>query len=109
MNKITKFHVKNKLRQARATIANKGWTQGTWDNIDGCACTLGAIRLACKIIAPYGQPTKIEYNQQDYDLAMRTEDHFKQVTGINNIIDWNDDPNTTRAEVLAAFDKAIAA
>lgn len=110
MNKITQFHVKNKLRQARAQIAKKGWAQGTWDTLDGCACALGAIRLACKIIHPFGSPiTAIEWTQQDYDLSMRTEDHFKKVNNLSNIIAWNDAASTTKADVLKAFDKAIAA
>ena len=109
MNKITQFHVKNKLRQARARIANKGWTQGAWDNAEGCACALGAIRLSCNIIAPYGQTLTYDYDHRDYDLAASTEDHFKKVNHIFNIIEWNDAVSTTKADVLAAFDKAIAA
>lgn len=110
MNKITSFHVKNKLRQARAMIANTGWIQGSWDDCDGCCCALGGIRIACKtIIAQYGKPINVGYSQSDFDLAMRTEEAFKKATGITDIIEWNDHKDTTKAMVLAAFDKAIAA
>lgn len=34
-------------------------------------------------------------------------DAFRAAIGTDNVIDWNDDPERTQADVLAAFDRAI--
>jgi hypothetical protein len=83
----------------------KGWTQGNYArNVTGsecdydsleatCWCAMGAIRAAYRV-------------------------NFEGITALNcllkiisaphnyNIVDWNDSPNRTHAEVIEAFEKA---
>lgn len=42
------------------------------------------------------------------DLFQLNE-HFRKANNIGIIFEWNDDPSRTKDEVLAAFDRAIAA
>lgn len=94
------------LAEARELIA-KGWTQGTpARNADGddcgvyeseaqCFCSLGALWRAAGGIGV----------AVDAANALRAG-----ATGslASSISFWNDAPGRTQAEVLAAFDKAIA-
>jgi hypothetical protein len=93
--------VAGKLREARALI-ERGWckeayargTSGRKVNSQGrsavCFCAVGAINRVGK----YG-----------WDFSPE-RDLLKRVVGYDPI-DWNDAPERTQAEVLAAFDKAI--
>lgn len=82
------------LIAARALIAEPGrWCQGI-DRVMGARCAAAALEDAGD-----GQPRNIR------TLAYDT---FKTTTGISGkLSDWNDAPNRTHAEVLAAFDRAI--
>jgi hypothetical protein len=94
------------LTEARELIA-KGWTQGNAarraDGKDAllsdpdatCFCSFGAVVLASRGCETSGEAL----------TALR-----RSISGNNgrSIVDWNDDPSRTQAEVLAAFDKAIA-
>lgn len=104
MNKV--FIIKNKLRQARKLIKN-GWTQGVW-NEHNCYCTLGAIRTATGVHKPGASAMKHDCSQPDYDLCWDVEEFLRTKTGLDNPIPWNDENRRTKADVLAAFDKAIA-
>ena len=103
------------LKEARALVA-KGWTQGAymraadgenvWPNYKRavCFCVMGAISLAA---APYeslddeDEPNPIRY------MAAKALINANDIQC--TISEWNDAPERTQAEVLAAFDKAIEA
>lgn len=93
--------VADKLREARALI-ERGWTQEYYargksgKGVDAlgrhavCFCATGALRRV----------NRIEWDNCEERGLLR------KAVG-RNIIDWNDHPKRTQAEVLAAFDKAI--
>jgi hypothetical protein len=87
-----------------------GWTQGAWarDNqglpvkylVNGnkavCFCTLGAIYH------------NIESGDDGAQIGEETQSRFKEaISSKQNIVRWNDAPERTREEVVAAFDRAI--
>jgi hypothetical protein len=92
------------LVEARELIA-KGWTQLAYakkangdvtDDRDGsgvCFCALGAIRRA----------------SGSYTDCQPAAGVFRAAIGSAFIDGWNDAPGRTQAEVLEAFDRAIAA
>lgn len=85
---------KKVLIDARALIA-RGWVQGIYElrTDDGLKfCALGAIHGA------------ESYNPGDSRDAQLT---FRNAIPLP-IVPWNDTPGRTQAEVLAAFDRAIA-
>ena len=81
------------LIEARKLV-EKGWYQGR--DIVGCVCATDAIMTACR--SGGGSPTEAFYH-------LRRANNIPIYIGI---IGWNDAPGRTQAEVLAAFDKAIA-
>lgn len=90
------------LIAARAKIeAPERWTQGKFARAKNGACigpqTAGAVRWCSigAIISVGDLPS--------YDLLLAA------IGGEwNTVAEWNDAPNRTHAEVLAAFDRAIA-
>lgn len=97
--------VADKLREARALIEPEGaWVQGSYaytaskralitGSQEGavCWCAVGAIDKSCQ-----GEPR----------LWRKAADFLGDAVGCA-IPKWNDAPERTHAEVLAAFDKAI--
>lgn len=94
--------VVDSLRKARELVA-KGWTKRAFarkrngkicvlDSKDACSfCASGAMRRIM------GGESYIE----GWKMLERAIDPY-------SIIAWNDDPKRTQAEVVAAFDRAIA-
>jgi hypothetical protein len=92
--------VADKLREARALIEG-GWCQNYFRKDGGlrkCFCTDGAI------IEVIDSETPNQYR----DACIT----FEAANGLQHdhtsIWQWNDAPERTQADVLAAFDKAIA-
>jgi hypothetical protein len=93
--------VADKLREARALI-ERGWTQGAnardemgdrlfVDTDEAvCFCMMGAIIAA---VPP--------------DQLLAAEHLLKRAVNDEGVEYWNDAPERTQSEVLAAFDKAI--
>lgn len=92
------------LMEARRLIDEKGWTQNTFARDKSgepvvpdaycavCFCSTGAIARAA----------------QDDDLLVRMEARRRLRAVIDSSIpDWNDNPERTKDQVLAAFDQAI--
>jgi len=99
------------LRSARARIEKPGsWTQGTErrDELGNAVflrgvkfqscCAVGAIRFAA------GEDAYARFGEASASAAMI----FRYANGIESIPTWNDFPWRTHADVLAAFDRAIA-
>jgi hypothetical protein len=101
--------VADKLREARA-LCEAGWTQDNYadlnDNEETCYCASGAIGLvACNDI-----------DAGDFDIDEQDPAYRSVIAALGaavgckhsyEIARWNDAPERTQAEVLAAFDKAI--
>lgn len=89
------------LREARDLVA-AGWTQGfgaRYGEHGTSWCITGAVYAACQIISADWQQ-----RQRAFDLLSRQ---------LNlpywGLVAWNDAPERTQAEVLAAIDKTIDA
>ena len=101
------------LESARERIESCGWQQGAYgDDVDGY-CVLGAVRAAhCQshnwLVAEYRAATeRLMRHLPDVGWTGSPDfpdDHWAQ----KSIPSFNDDENTTKADVLALFDKAIA-
>lgn len=86
--------VAEKLRQARALI-ERGWTQGWFVSSDGLGvCPIGAIN-------------KVYIGHATFRGGESAKRLLRKAIGCPCIAPWNDAPERTQAEVLAAFDKAI--
>lgn len=78
------------------------WTQGVLTVFDYnkekflAACALGSIAIASINLG-----TSIVYKDQT-----DAQDRLKNIVG-SSIVDFNDDPNTTKEDVLIAFKRAI--
>jgi hypothetical protein len=95
----------DKLREARALI-QKGWTQHTCArNERGERVSPDSDEATCWCMA--GAVLRTSDNCADEQLLMRA---LATVTGSREgyVADFNDKKGRTQAEVLAAFDKAIA-
>lgn len=101
--------VANRLRKARALI-EKGWTQEAWARAaDGanvpfssrsavCFCAAGALNRALQV------------GGHEWGLAEQSWQVLEDAIGVSSssdVVKFNDAPERTQAEVLAAFDKAI--
>jgi hypothetical protein len=84
--------VAEKLREARALI-ERGWCQGHTRS-NGSFCAWGALREAAFLSPVYWNAT------ETFQRAVPPTQRI-------GIADWNDAPERTQAEVLAAFGKAI--
>lgn len=86
------------LFAAREAVS-RGWCQGTFRDSEGRVCAVGAIRRAAggdeSAVAP-----GITVN--------RALDTFIEANDIPWLVSsWNDAPNRTQNDVVAAFDRAI--
>lgn len=98
------------LKEARAIIDEKGWTQGAYARDDRgafidvtssravCFCTLGALRRAQVDL-------KDSVSLDSYKTAALWLNEAGVPRGFGS---WNDAPTRTKVDVLAMFDKAIA-
>jgi aerobic-type carbon monoxide dehydrogenase small subunit (CoxS/CutS family) len=88
------------LTKARALIAEpEHWCQKHWHESDGATeawCAWGAVAETTGMVSDFSNGAIDALNAATFGL------------GGCGIVDYNDDPGTTHADILAAFDKAIA-
>lgn len=104
------------LNRARSFIDTpEKWYKGNWSNDEGnCFCTMGAIVKALdfdisEVITMSYEDTKAKIHDHPASVALQ------EVLGIKehnlgpkgSIAGWNDFVDTTHAQVMEAFDKAI--
>lgn len=83
------------LRAGKARIETLGWSQNTDEACSGTkCCTITAI---------------VQNNDLTSEERQRACAVLMKVLGREDIADWNDAPERTLEDVLAAYDKAIAA
>jgi hypothetical protein len=90
--------VKENLIAARALIDTpEKWIKGTFSNDNGCFCALGAVDKALGL--PMG------------DDGGKTEQALYEALPpfVSGVADFNDAPTTFHADIMALFDRAIAA
>lgn len=91
--------VKENLIAARALIDTpEKWGKGSFRAVDGCLCAVGALGVATTGNAHDWSASA--YNAL-YDALPET--------AYAGVPSYNDNPNTTHAEIMALFDRAIAA
>jgi hypothetical protein len=89
------------LKAAKALIADEAkWTRRTFEE-GGCFCALGAVAEAVKF-DPWSNWSH-DPRAWNCKLALEAETPDRDVPA------FNDHPRTTHADVLALFDRAIAA
>lgn len=92
-----------KIIETAFCLVESGWTQGDFRRVrDGrmCYCAVGAIYEASK----RWQPNK--YNDTLRAVERCVPSTYKSCTA-NRVIDFNDDPQTTKEDVLNLFKKAL--
>lgn len=90
-------------REARARIA-EGWVQGQLETADGRCCAWGALECAYDDAL---EPGLIDFTVLEDAYSKCIGTLRQRVIGGQQIPVWNDAPERTQAEVLAAFDKMI--
>jgi hypothetical protein len=96
------------LRRARELIAPEGaWTQGQ-NARNAAGLTVDPLGRDAVCWCSYGAILRSVTSAADFDGAHAME-ALRTVIDARFVIDWNDDQDREKAEVLAAFDAAIAA
>jgi hypothetical protein len=92
------------ILSAARTLIKEMWCKGVYvrsdpfGNVIG-VCSVGALEEAAERLGV-----------ADYDTARESVELIEDAVGpYGSIETWNDNPNTTKEEVLATFDKVIAA
>ncbi len=89
--------VRENLIAAKALIDTpEKWGKGAYEPSPGCFCILGALFEASGRQTAYGAP---------YDAIERQLPWGNK----SGIVKFNDAPETTHADIMALFDRAIAA
>jgi hypothetical protein len=115
------MEIKEVLLAAKQIVLD-GWTQYGLTNGRGAYCLRAAIGLACgayviidgRVTSPRLDFGTAKVNElQDYTLALRTDTRITELVkhvlpaGHDSIPTFNDDPETTRQDVLDVLDEAI--
>lgn len=91
------------LRLAAALIERDGWCQGTYIAMDGRCCAVGAlVQAGDGVVDPDifdAGPVEMARIHSAFDAAMK----FIGRRAVSDLVDWNDEPDRTEAEVLAAL------
>lgn len=93
----------NEIRLKAADLLEKhGWVQGTWGRDGGPRCMLGACRVAAGVNeANCGGDAEIRYGLAEIAALFSVE---KATNGtVHSPVLWNDDPDRTAEEVIAAL------
>ena len=91
------------LEYAQGQI-ERGWCKGTLVDHEGNVCMLGALDRTAK---HYGlSVTMMTYNNAFRTLREKVEEFWEGPMDIDGIPGFNDDPSTTKQDVLDVFTKA---
>jgi hypothetical protein len=87
------------LLGAAQNLRELGHCKGQFQNDAGCVCAVGAIRLAASGSVYHSNESATEATR----ILRRVVGHHGE---FGTIPEWNDDPERTPEEVIAAFEKA---
>lgn len=97
------------LKEARALIDEKGWTQGAHARDDrGVIVETESPKAVCFCVSGALRQARVNLHEGLFDGLAGAADWFKEAAAIRSIPAWNDAPTRTKVDVLAVFDKAIA-
>lgn len=85
------------LSKAADILQERGWTQGIYEDADGCLCLDGALRYA--VAGAVGSFTSTD-RYHEYVAASQA---LEAVIGTRNVIRWNDSSVRTQASVVRAL------
>lgn len=92
------------LRRARTLIETRGWVQEAYENSEGC-CLDGALMIA----SDYPDTLFDSRATASYHVARElVREEIRDMTGVGDIIGWNDDPDRTKDDVTEVLDTVIA-
>lgn len=95
------------LKAAKKQIVDKGWTQGAYARTaSGRQIGAHAGAAACFCAIGACQSVHDDYHAAHYEAIRLLR---LQTLNDSDIPTWNDHPDRTKEEVIAAFDKAITA
>ena len=83
------------------------WRKGDYGSLGNCMCALGACRAAI-----YGTTEHLRgryWRGDENGLAEALRAALPDPWSFSGVSDFNDAPETTHADVMALFDRAIAA
>lgn len=89
------------LRRARALID----TPKKWRQFAGNCVMPSGKDGHCMMSAVWAATQKDDWRDHTFQAARLV---LQDVTGEDTVHEWNDSPNTTHADVMQAFDRAIA-
>lgn len=94
------------LEAAAKYLEEHGWTQDVFVTYDGCACAVGAIRLAAGGGRHEDDETHIQTN---YLSSTATAAVSKRLAPVSSLLSWNDEPDRTADEVITLLREVAAA
>lgn len=98
--------VKENLIAAKALIDTpEKWGKGAFEVSPGCLCAFGAIARALDPDIDF-ECDGVGISREDRALAQALPDGWMKTVGM--IDSFNDHPDTTHADIMALFDRAIA-
>lgn len=91
------------LRAAADVLERDGWTQGDYGRPSGCKCLYGGIHFA---VTDGESVSDVELSREEEKRADAAASRVMEVVdagGWLDLLDWNDEPGRTAAEVVAAL------
>jgi hypothetical protein len=94
------------LKAARA-LCERGWCQGQ-SALDGEGQPTSPSSARVAMVCAMGAIDRTAPIGLDYTRHIEIADAIRRAVDAISIVDWNDAPDRTHADVLSAFDRAIA-
>jgi hypothetical protein len=102
--------LKSDLIAAKALIDTpEKWQKGDYGSVEGCMCALGACRVAIYGTTEFLIGIDWRGDENGLAKALRAALPKRWSQSFSGVSDFNDAPGTTHADVMALFDRAIAA
>ena len=102
--------LKSDLIAAKALIDTpEKWQKGDYGSVEDCMCALGACRAAIYGTTEFLPRGDWRGDENGLAEALRAALPERWSQSFSGVSDFNDAPETTHADVMALFDRAIAA
>jgi hypothetical protein len=97
------------LRAAAEVLRRDGWRQDSYGSFAGCKCLYGAIHY---VVSDGNHMTDAELSAKEEERADTVARRVMDVIDVHGwleLLDWNDAPDRTADEVIAALESAADA